>query len=34
MTLYSESVTDQTVLFAAAFVGKNVVYGYDVVKRL
>ena len=30
MTLYTESVADQTDHFAVAFIRKNVVYGYDV----
>ena len=32
MTLYTESVTDQTDHFADDFVRENVVYGYDVQK--
>ena len=31
MTLYTESVADQTDHFAVVFVRENVAYGYDVV---
>ena len=34
MTLYMESVADQTDRFAEAFVRKNVAYSYDVVTML
>ena len=34
MTLYTESVADQTDDFADVFVRKNVAYGYDVVMTL
>ena len=34
MTLYKESVVDQTDHFADAFVCKSVVYGYDIVTML
>ena len=34
MTLYTESVADQTDHFADVFVRENVAYGYDVVTTL
>ena len=34
MTLYTESVADQTDHFTDVFVRKNVAYGYDVVTTL
>ena len=34
MTLYTESVTDQTDHFADVFVHENVAYGYDVLTTL
>ena len=34
MTLYTESVVEQTDQFADVFVRENVVYGYDVVSTL
>ena len=34
MTLYAESVTDQTDHFAHVFVPENVAYGYDVATTL
>ena len=34
MTLYTESVADQTDHFADVFVCENVAYGYDVVTTL
>ena len=34
MTLYTESVADQTDNFADVFVHENVAYGYDVVTTL
>ena len=34
MMLYTESVVDQTYLFADAFVRENVAYGYKVVTML
>ena len=33
MTLYTESVADQTDNFTDVFVGENVAYSYDVVTR-
>ena len=33
MTLYTESVADQTNHFADAFVGENIAYGYDIVAK-
>ena len=34
MTLYTESVADQTDHFANAFVHENITYGYDIVTTL
>ena len=34
MTLYAESVADQTDHFTDAFVPENVAYGYDIVMTL
>ena len=34
MTLYTESIADQTDHFADVFVRKNLAYGYEVVTKL